>query len=221
MSVPEFPAAIHRLKQALRGDLPGAAAQGLMASRPGRDNWITDLSRIPGGTRDAAVLVVVYPSDGVATVTLTRRTDIVESHRKQISFPGGAVEAGETIRDAALREAHEETRLDPATVEVLGELTPLHVPVSRFLVHPVVAVSSSPPVLEADPTEVDEILEARIDRLVNPGSIEWVWMDRPRGRLLVPYFVDGACRVWGATAMMLAELLVILGWEGPPEPSDS
>lgn len=183
--------------------------------------------RIPPGTRPAGVLVLLFPQReasggepdrGGTTLPLTLRTETMGLHSRQVSFPGGALEEGETPTEGALREASEEVHLEPASVEVLGELTPLHIPISAYLVHPVVAAAPEPPRLTPDPTEVEAILEAQLQELMERGSTAWAWLDRPRGRLLVPHFSVHGIRVWGATAMMLAELLTILGWEGPARP---
>jgi 8-oxo-dGTP pyrophosphatase MutT (NUDIX family) len=220
MPVSDYSIIVDRLRKALPTSLPGAQAQALMSSKPLRVDWEKDLGRIPQGTRDAAVLVLIYPRDGKAYMTLTQRTETLEAHRSQISFPGGAMEAGETLEEAALREAHEEIGLAPNRVEILGRLTPLHVPVSCFLIHPLVGTVTRLPELRKDPVEVAEILEASVEQLMKRETISWSPMDRPRGRLLVPYFILDTCDVWGATAMILSELLSILGWQGPPEPPD-
>lgn len=185
------------------------------------------MSRIPSDTRPAAVIVLLYParagaggaSKGDTTVALMLRAETLGSHSGQVSFPGGALEEDETAAQGALREAQEEVGLPPASVTVLGALTPLHIPVSRFLVHPVIAAAPEPPQLIPEPTEVDALLEVRLDELMTPHSTQWAWMERPRGKLLVPYFSVRGYRVWGATAMVLSELLTILGWEGPINPA--
>lgn len=205
------------------GDLPGHAAQRMMSTRPPRPDWETDMARVPTKTRRAGVLVLLYPvpagaegaREGGTTVALMLRADTPGSHGGQVSFPGGALEEGETPTQGALREAQEELNLQSTSVTVLGELTPLHIPVSCFLVYPVIAAAPEPPQLIPDPTEVAEVLEVRLDDLMGPHSTQWAWMERPRGKLLVPYFPVRGHRVWGATAMILSELLTILGWEGP------
>ena len=86
-------------------------------------------------------------------------------HAGQISLPGGAADPGETLAQAALREASEEIGVDPSSVRVLGELTPVHVIVSGFTLHPVVGVSEQRPDFIAAPHEVEEILEVSLDDL--------------------------------------------------------
>ena len=128
------------LGRALAEPLPGLDAQLRMAPRP-RAGW--NPTRIPAGLRDAAALVLVYPYDGLAYLPLTVRSGGLRNHTGQVSLPGGGVDAGETIERAALREAAEEVGIDPGVVQVLGRLTPLHIPVSGYLLHPVVGATTA------------------------------------------------------------------------------
>jgi hypothetical protein len=121
---------------------------------------------------------------------------------------------GETIEAAAIREAQEEIGIDPATVEVLGRLTPLHIPVSGFLLHPVVGFTSMRPAFQRAEWEVARIIEARVSLLSDPAVLKRETRTRVvKGEPIdvdVPYFdVDGE-KVWGATAMVLAEFCAIL-----------
>src|SRR5687768_16129785 len=96
------------------------------------------LDRAPeksGTAREAAVLILLYPHQGMLHFALTRRTDTVATHKGQISLPGGAIEAGESPAEAALREACEEIGVCDG-VRIIGELTPLYVVVSDFEIHP-------------------------------------------------------------------------------------
>jgi len=138
------------------------------------------------------------------------------------------VEPGETVVTTALREAEEETGVDPGRVRILGELTPVHIPVSGFVLHPVVGVSDARPHLRADPAEVERILEVRLADLADPGNLKVErrrLMDRPvnrpdlehlEGEREVPFFHLTGEKVWGATAIVLAEFLEVLG--EPPDP---
>ncbi|MBD3335393.1 MAG: NUDIX domain-containing protein [Candidatus Eisenbacteria bacterium] len=213
----DFTSTVQSLKSALSGRLPGSDQQAVMAPRP-RPGWEPDFGRVADRARHAAVLLLLYPREGRPYLPLTLRTGTLESHRGQVSFPGGALEPGETDTAAAVREAEEEIHIDPARVAVLGKLTPLHVPVSGYLVHPIAAVTSTTPDFVANPIEVEEIYEVSLERLLAAGAVTWC-RERHGGReYCVPYFRVGALMVWGATAMMLAEFLHLLGWAGAPEP---
>jgi len=199
---------ISRLETGLQGSLPGEAAQSLLAPRP-RRQWPPGIhsSRI----RDAAGLLAVFPRSGVAHILLTVRADRLR-HGGQVSLPGGVVDDGETFQEAALREAEEEVGLAPETVRILGALTPLDIPVSGFRLHPIVGALPTQPELRASDGEVARILEIDLDHLFEASTV--VETERTRdGRILqIPAFrVDGE-EVWGATAMVLAEFLTVLGW---------
>ena len=163
--------------------------------------------------RHAAALLLLYPGDGDWWLPLTVRASTLPHHTGQVSLPGGRLNAGETIEQAALREAHEEVGLPPSAVAVLGQLTPLPIPVSGHLLHPVVGVAASRPRFTIAEGEVDRLLETRLSHLREPSTVRWQERIRerpPGGIMQVPYFdVEGA-QVWGATAMVLAELLAVL-----------
>lgn len=200
-----------RLARALAQPLPGLDAQLRMAPKP-RAGW--DPLRTPPGLRDAAALLLVYPNQGVAHLPLTVRSGGLRNHTGQVSLPGGGVDTGETIENAALREAVEEVGIDPASVQVLGRLTPLHVAVSGYLLHPVVGISRARPSFAPAEWEVARLLEVPIDRLRDPAVVQREWRSLERmGTAIevdVPYFhLDGE-KVWGATAMVLAEFLAVI-----------
>jgi 8-oxo-dGTP pyrophosphatase MutT (NUDIX family) len=122
------------------------------------------------------------------------------------------VEPEETIQAAALREAAEEVGVNPDLVRVLGTLSTLYIPVSDFALHPVVGIADHRPIFQKHSGEVGRILEISLDRLWAPsGSPRRGAISRDSGQVLVPYFELNDERVWGATAMILAELLAVLG----------
>jgi 8-oxo-dGTP pyrophosphatase MutT (NUDIX family) len=142
---------------------------------------------------------------------LTVRAGDLAHHGGQVSFPGGATEPGEAIGSAALREAAEETGIDPSAVRVVGALTPLHIPVSDFIVHPIVGVLDYTPAFTHAAAEVARILEVPFDDLLDPGRLRRTTRVRDGVFVDVPYFALEGEQVWGATAMMLAELICAVG----------
>lgn len=195
------------IKAALAGPRPGLVAQIRLAPRPRPGGNVVP----PGCTpRAGAVLLLLYPRDGALHIVLTRRTDTVLNHKGQISFPGGAREGDEPLVYTALRETQEELGIDPATLEVLGELTPAYVGVSNFLITPFVAAAPTRPEFHPDPGEVAEVLEVPLALLMDEAAVEEEEWDL-RGILArVPFFRVGPHKVWGATAMVLAEFIAIL-----------
>jgi 8-oxo-dGTP pyrophosphatase MutT (NUDIX family) len=196
------------LRRRLSAPLPGLDAQLRMAPNP-RPNWDPQASPL----RAAAGLVLLYPYEHRWWLPLTLRASTLPHHTGQVSLPGGRLNAGESIEGAALREAFEEVGLPAAEVEVLGRLTPLPIPVSGHLLHPVVGVVARRPSFTIAPDEVERLIETPLQHLQRPDTVKWEQRARlrpPGGLMDVPYFdVDGA-RVWGATAMILAELLALL-----------
>ena len=204
-----------RLVEALARPLPGLDAQLRLAPRP-RVGW--DPLRPPAGLRDGAALLLVYPTGDAARPTphlpLTVRGAGLRQHTGQVSLPGGSVDADESFETAALREASEEIGVVPAAVRVLGRLTPLHIPISGYLLHPILGIVDDRPDFRAAEWEVARILEVPVAHLQDPSRLRWQTQTRDSaGRAVeveVPYFeVEGEV-VWGATAMILAEFLALL-----------
>jgi 8-oxo-dGTP pyrophosphatase MutT (NUDIX family) len=138
------------------------------------------------------------------------RSSGLARHAGQISLPGGATDPGETLAQAALREAAEEIGVEPSAVRVLGELTPVHVLVSGFTLHPVVGITDRRPDFVRAPDEVEEILEVSLDHLRDASRIRQGIRMREGVAVEYPYFDLLGHQVWGATAMVLGEFICLL-----------
>lgn len=199
------------LREALARPLPGLDAQLRMAPSP-RVGW--DPHHVPEGLRAAAALLLMYPHDGEWHLLLTVRGAGLRSHTGQVSLPGGSVDRNESIELAALREAHEEVGVVPASVRLLGRLTPLHIPISGFLLHPVVGIMEGRPSFLRAEWEVARILEVRLSLMSDPAVVKRERrMLQREGRAIevdVPFFDIQHQKVWGATAMVVAEFLAVV-----------
>lgn len=140
----------------------------------------------------------------------TRRTADVLHHRGEISFPGGAREDNEDLIQAAVRETQEELSISPHNYRILGSLTPLYIPPSRFCIYPAAAGALIRPEFKPEPREVEEVIEIPIAHLLDDSSLrleEWTIHGEQRR---IPFFQFGENKIWGATAMVLAEFMAIL-----------
>lgn len=202
---------LRRLRTRMAQPLPGLEAQLRMAPNP-RAGW--DPLRFPDGARAGAALLLVYPHDEALHFALTVRGSELRNHTGQVSLPGGRVDAGESFEDAALREAQEEVGVDPRAVELIGRLTPLHIPVSGFILHPVIGFTSMRPAFQRAEWEVARIIEAPVSLLADAGMFKREIRTRVvSGQSIevdVPFYDIAGEKVWGATAMVLAEFGAML-----------
>ena len=197
---------IEHVRAAMRGPLPGLQAQLTMAPQP------RPFSPPPGvEPRQAGVLLLLYPVHDVLHLALTVRTPDLNHHSGQISLPGGGWEEGDaSLQETALREAHEEIGIAAEGLELLGSLTLLYTSPSNNIIHPFVAYASQHPAFRPDPKEVAELLEVPLQLLLDPATQreeDWIWRGAP---LRVPFYAVGEHKVWGATAIILAEFVVLL-----------
>lgn len=203
--LPEF---LNDLEEKLTGPKPGLNAQLQMTPNPRPGHQV--YHEVEDTSLKAGVLALFYPREGQLHLVLTRRTDRVDFHKGQISFPGGRLETGESLEQAALREAQEEMGIDPYSIRILGTLTPLYIPPSNYCIYPVVALTETSPDFLPSPLEVAEILEIPLDHLLDPQNVRReVWQIRGFD-VEVPFYAFGAHKIWGATAMVLAELIQIV-----------
>ena len=197
-----------KLKQMNPKFLPSYTAHQLLAPRP-RHGW--QPGQTPKTARSAAVLVLLYPLQNIPHILVTVRSSHLPTHAGQVSFPGGVLEHSETITDAALRVTFEEVAIPRETIQVMGSLTTLYVPASNSALHPVVGMCKSCPDLQPAKTEVDRAIQVPIAELADPQNLHVGMRWRINQTYAVPFFEVCNERVWGATAMVLAEVLAVIG----------
>ena len=185
-----------------------------------RSITVHDLTRFmpPEGSdaRRGAVLMLFGENDGVADLLLTERAHHMRSHPGQISFPGGSIDAGESPRQAALREAWEETGVQPAGVDVFAELPELWLPPSNFAVTPVLGWWREPTeVGVVDPDEVHQVFRIPIAELVDPTHR--IQVRHPTGWIGPGFLIgdDKESILWGFTAGIISRLFDFVGWTSP------
>jgi len=169
--------------------------------------WRRDTLQPESHYRPSAVLLLLYPEGKELCFPLIRRASHLNHHANQIGFPGGALESGESPERAALREAQEELGIDPKGVQILGRLSPLGLSVSGYTIQPVVGFCDTVPAFIPNPDEVAHWFTVPLKELLKQESV--ITMTLEDGREVPAYQLTHE-RVWGATAMILAEFVQVL-----------
>ncbi|NJP05396.1 MAG: CoA pyrophosphatase [Chloroflexaceae bacterium] len=200
-----------QIQQAL-GDARPVNRDDLLLPRD-RSGQFTRKMAPPAGVipREAAVLLLLYPRHDELCFPLTVRNTSLPQHAGEVSLPGGAVDPddGNPI-NTALRETAEELGVDIAGITIWGQLSAIYIPVSNFSLTTVVGFLPAPPILCPNPHEIAEVFEAPLSRLLQPDCViteEWQLGGQP---VMVPFFALNGYKVWGATAILLSELVVRL-----------
>jgi len=196
---------IKELKKALTlPDFDPVSAQNRMSPKP---RTSVRPANAEGKPKTAAVMLIIYNKESTPNILLIKRQENLNYHPGQISFPGGTHEGTETFAETALRETHEEVGINPETLTVAGNLHPVYIPPSDFLVHPFAAWHDSRPVFTPCREEVSDIIEVKIIDLYDPDSRGSETRQNDGSEITVPYFKVNEHKVWGATAMILSEFL--------------
>ncbi|MBI4930110.1 MAG: CoA pyrophosphatase [Bacteroidetes bacterium] len=205
---------VKKLSAEIKKDLPGFSAQKLMAP----------LGRTPPGEylkenvvpKKSAVLILLYPDVrkfSPKTVLILRPENEGGNHAGQVSFPGGGYDDSDIdLSETALRETEEEIGVNRRSVSLLGALTPLYIPVSNYLVHPFVGICHIKPVFKIQPLEVEDLLECDAEEFLSPKNKSAILkhIKVKNKKMKVPcYHINGKI-IWGATAMIIAELEEII-----------
>lgn len=194
-----------RLQDILNGPLPGPEAHGRMTSykRPSVEEALRDVK----DHRLSSVLIPLYIHRDEIFTSLMLRPQYKGVHSAQVSFPGGKKEGEESPEQTALRESHEELGIFPDAVEIIGSLSQVFIPPSRFLVTPFVGVTRQRPDFNLDPIEVDQLIEVPLRTLFDDAieSEQEIQLPNGRGNIIAPCFAIDGHIVWGATAMIISE----------------
>ena len=199
------------VRRAMAGPRPGLNAQNLMAPRPRTTRQEAGYDAEP---RQSAVLILLHATDEGLCLLLTRRTETVAHHKGQVSLPGGGRERGDdSLSATAIREAEEELGISLRDAELLGPLTSLYTAASNYEIHPFVAALAQVPRLSPNPAEVAQLLDVPLAALLD-ASLRHAEPRTIRERQVsVPYFALAEHKVWGATAMILADFAAMLAAE--------
>jgi 8-oxo-dGTP pyrophosphatase MutT (NUDIX family) len=190
--------------------LPGDKARDIMVPAY-RRNLPLDQPVDGVSWREAAVLVLLHEENKQACFPLILRVEGPGVHAGQVSLPGGAREAGESLQACAIRETSEEIGVDTGSMQIIRKLSPLQVPPSRFTVYPFVGMLRQAPAFKPAPGEVSDIMVPSIDELLDPASRTEEMLTIRGKDWLIPCYRLAGHRVWGATAMILAELSAMFG----------
>ncbi|NBC27754.1 MAG: NUDIX domain-containing protein [Bacteroidetes bacterium] len=197
------------LKPRLQGSLPGRDAHNQMLPEPADNSPELPRNSIDSSGHPSGVLVPIFPEDtGHLSVILTLRTDSIR-HAGQISFPGGRSDTGETTVETALRETHEEIGIPASEIEVAGTLSPFYLYRTHNRITPVIGILDKKPQMERNEAEVAEIITVRLDDLLSQNSLKREKWELSNATYWVPYWDFHRVPLWGATAMMMSELLEI------------
>ena len=201
---------LDRLEHRLGGKLPGMKAHHKMAPSD-RIHGIYP-AKPDDKTTQGAVLILLYKEGNHLNTVLIQRPSYPGAHSDQIGFPGGKFEKRDgSLIHTATREVEEEIGIPARSIRIHGILSPLFIPVSNIEVTPVVGSISVSPELHPHPTEVKFTIKVNLADLSDPSIIREKRMDILGQRVRVPYFKLGAHHIWGATAMIICELIEILG----------
>lgn len=158
--------------------------------------------------RRGAVLALLYPDGRDLRLPLTVRSDRLPNHRGEVSFPGGAVEPEDSDAAAtALRECYEELGIEPRSIEVWGTLSSIYISPSNFQITPAVGYSASMPVLHLNTDEVSKVITVTLRELLDPATVVIEQWNLRGYEVRVPFFLIEGHKVWGATALVLSELV--------------
>ncbi len=200
-----------KLSQQLQAKRPGLQAQLMMAPKFREEELMQRDANLP--SRKSAVLILFNPFSTELSIIITKRSSRLKVHRGQVSLPGGSVDKNDVDAEAtALRETWEEIGIPSNDVEVIGQLSGIYIPPTNFDIVPVIGFLKRKPNYNINPDEVAEVVEVPLSQLMNPNNIKRkVFYTSSSGQdRKAPYYDVMGLEIWGATAMILSELVEIV-----------
>jgi len=205
-----FKRLITLLNEQLKLPLPGRNAQFIMTPKTPQMELRFSIDR--DSAKKAAVLILLYSADNKIKTVFIKRTAYNGVHSSQISFPGGKFEStDQSLYETACRETYEEIGINTSDINYIGKISDLFIPPSNFLVSPFIAYTDTEPIFNIDPTEVEDILEVKLAQLFDESVVveKHVYTSGSID-IIAPCFYLNSSTIWGATAMMISELKVIV-----------
>lgn len=207
-----FEEVIDKFVHSFAGELPGIEAHRYMA--PGHRKSASEYLKEVKSYKTGCVMALLFPAEtGEATLVLMERTGAEgDVHSHQVSFPGGKYEEADAdFLVAALREVYEEVGVHSSEIKILGALTELYIPPSNFLVYPFAGYMNKRPTYALSTEEVKNILEVPLSFFLDANNRKEDTFSSARGyQVTAPYYDYNGVKIWGATAMMIAELTALI-----------
>lgn len=208
----DFKSIIHKLEERLKGELPGFSSWKEMGARLWEKDYFP-----PSNTKlykNASVLLCLILEKDRIFIPFIQRPKEKGPHSNQIGLPGGSFEPDDfDLLNTALRETNEEIGIEKEKIQVIGKLTPLYIPVSKYLVHPYVGFIEKIPEFKINTKEVEVLLLLTLDDFLNPHNKKRKWITIHTNlipfKMYVPIFEIHQHIIWGATAMILNEFITI------------
>lgn len=203
----EFELFLKHIPKIVKEPLPGVNAHLKMAPLE-RVASLNPQNYQGNSPRQSAVMMLIYPKNGNATLVLTKRNAYAGVHSSQISFPGGRYEIQDkNMETTALRETFEEIGITPESIEVIKPFSQIYIPPSNFIVYPFLGIAQEPLQFNPSPYEVNAIIELPLDVFLDESIVLSADMQTSYSQsTTVPAFIFNNNIVWGATAMILSEL---------------
>jgi len=203
---------IDQIKQKLQLPLPGIPSHLKMAP-PHRAHDIVNHNDNASNAKKSAVLILFFHEEDELKMIVIRRSVYVGIHSGQIAFPGGRYEEEDKeVRTTALREIREEIGISEDKIEILGRLSDIYVPPSNFMISVFVGYLAEKPIYQIDKREVDEVIEIPFSEFFNHDTIKEksFFVNSIKATDNAPYFDVTNAEIWGASAMVISELLDVL-----------